>query len=117
VFAKRDYDMMLGSYFSAGDPAIGYTRLYNSYTGTAPNTNASGYSNPKVDDLLARAATATDREARARLYKELQVILNEDLPTLVLFDEETVDTASRKLSGVFPALDARDQWAGVRRTD
>ena len=117
VFAKRDYDMMLGSYFSAGDPAIGYTRLYNSYTGTAPNTNASGYSNPKVDDLLARAATATDREARARLYKELQVILNEDLPTLVLFDEETVDTASKKLSGVFPALDARDQWAGVKRTD
>jgi peptide/nickel transport system substrate-binding protein len=117
VFAKRDYDMMLGSYFSAGDPAIGYTRLYNSYTGTAPNTNASGYSNPKVDDLLARAATATDREARAKLYKELQVILNEDLPTLVLFDEETVDTASKKLSGVFPALDARDQWAGVKRTD
>lgn len=117
VFAKRDYDMMLGSYFSAGDPAIGYTRLYNTYTGTAPNTNASGYSNPKVDDLLSRAATATDREVRARLYKELQVILNEDLPTLVLFDEETVDTASRKLSGVFPALDARDQWAGVKRTD
>lgn len=117
VFAKRDYDMMLGSYFSAGDPAIGYTRLYNTYTGTAPNTNASGYSNPKVDDLLGRAATATDRDVRAKLYKELQVILNEDLPTLVLFDEETVDTASKKLTGVFPALDARDQWAGVKRTD
>ena len=38
-------------------------------------------------------------------------------PTLVLFDEETVDTASKKLSGVFPALDARDQWSGVRRAD
>ncbi|MBB3180817.1 ABC transporter substrate-binding protein [Variovorax sp. Sphag1AA] len=117
VFAKRDYDMMLGSYFSAGDPAIGYTRLYNTYTGTAPNTNASGYSNPKVDDLLSRAATATDRDVRAKAYKELQVILNEDLPTLVLFDEETVDTASKKLTGVFPALDARDQWAGVKRAD
>ncbi|HEY2254920.1 MAG TPA: ABC transporter substrate-binding protein [Variovorax sp.] len=117
VFAKRDYDMMLASYFSAGDPAIGYTRLYNSYTGTAPNTNASGYSNPKVDALLAQAATATDRAVRAKLYQELQVILNEDLPTLVLFDEETVDTASKKLTGMFPALDARDQWAGVKRTD
>ena len=117
VFAKRDFDLMLGSYFSAGDPAIGYTRLYNTYTGTAPNTNASGYSNPKVDDLLNQAATATDRDLRAKLYRELQVILNEDLPALVLFDEETVDTASRKLSGVFPALDARDQWAGVRRAD
>ena len=117
VFAKKDFDVTLGSYFSAGDPAIGYTRLYNSYTGTSPNTNASGYANPKVDDLLAQAATATDRAVRAKLYKELQVILNEDLPTLVLFDEETVDTASRKLTGMFPALDARDQWAGVKRLD
>ncbi|MEP6720113.1 MAG: ABC transporter substrate-binding protein [Variovorax sp.] len=117
VFAKKDFDLTLGSYFSAGDPAIGYTRLYNSYAGTAPNTNASGYANPKVDDLLSQAATATDRAVRAKLYKELQVILNDDLPTLVLFDEETVDTASRKLTGMFPALDARDQWAGVRRLD
>lgn len=117
VFAKKDFDLTLGSYFSAGDPAIGYTRLYNTYTGTAPNTNASGYANPKVDDLLSQAATAADREVRARLYKELQVILNEDLPTLVLFDEETVDTATKKLTGMFPALDARDQWAGVKRLD
>lgn len=117
VFAKKDFDLTLGSYFSAGDPAIGYTRLYNTYTGTAPNTNASGYANPKVDDLLSQAATATDRAERARLYKALQVILNDDLPSLILFDEETVDTVTKKLTGVFPALDARDQWAGVKRVD
>ncbi|CAN5316368.1 ABC transporter substrate-binding protein [soil metagenome] len=117
VFARKDFDLTLGSYFSAGDPAIGYTRLYNTYTGTSPNTNASGYANPKVDDLLSQAATAADRDVRAKLYKELQVILNEDLPTLVLFDEETVDTATKKLTGMFPALDARDQWAGVKRLD
>lgn len=116
VFAKRDYDIMLASFFSAGDPAIGYTRLYQTYTGTAPNTNASGYSNPKVDELLAQAATATDRAVRAKLYKELQVILNEDLPTLVLFDEETVDTIGKKFSGAFTALDARDQWGSVKRS-
>lgn len=117
VFAKRDFDLTLQSYYSAGDPAIGYTRLYNTYTGTSPSTNASGYSNPKVDEMLGLAATAFDRNARAKVYKDLQVILNEDLPSLVLFDEETVDTASKKLTGVFPALDARDQWAGVRRSD
>ena len=115
VFVKRDFDITLASFYSAGDPAIGYTRLYATNKGTAANTNASGYSNPKVDELLALAATAADRAARAKAYKELQVILNEDLPSLVLFDEETVDTASKKLSGVFPALDARDQWSGVRR--
>ena len=115
VFVKRDFDMTLASFYSAGDPAIGYTRLYVTNKGTSANTNASGYSNPKVDELLGLAATAADRAARAKAYKELQVILNEDLPSLVLFDEETVDTASKKLTGVFPGLDARDQWAGVRR--
>jgi peptide/nickel transport system substrate-binding protein len=117
IYTKRDFDLTLGSFYSAGDPAIGYTRLYITNTSTSPNTNASGYSNPKVDDLLGQAATAPERATRAQLYKDLQVILNEDLPSLVLFDEETVDTASRKLTGVFPALDARDQWAGVRRND
>lgn len=116
VFTKRDFDMTLGSFYSAGDPAIGYTRLYITNTTTAANTNASGYSNPKVDELLQLAANVPDRAARAKLYKDLQVILNEELPSLVLFDEETVDTASKKLEGVFPALDGRDQWAGVRRT-
>jgi peptide/nickel transport system substrate-binding protein len=117
VFTKRDFDLTLGSFYSAGDPAIGYTRLYITTPNRAPNTNASGYSNPKVDDLLNQAATAPERATRAKLYKDLQVILNEDLPSMVLFDEETVDTASRKLTGVFPGLDARDQWSGVRRTD
>ena len=117
VYNKRDFDMTLGSFYSAGDPAIGYTRLYVTNTTTAANTNASGYSNPKVDDLLQQAATNPDRAVRAKLYKDLQVILNDDLPSLVLFDEETVDTASKKLQGVFPALDGRDQWAGVRRVD
>lgn len=117
VYVKRDFDLTLQSFYSAGDPAIGYTRLYFTNTGTGTSTNATSYSNPKVDDLLTQAATAADRPTRAKIYKELQVILNEDLPSLVLFDEETVDTASRKLTGVFPALDARDQWAGVRRVD
>ena len=81
VYTKRDFDLTLGSFYSAGDPAIGYTRLYITNTSTSPNTNASGYSNPKVDDLLGQAATAPERATRAQLYKDLQVILNEDLPS------------------------------------
>ena len=117
VYTKREFELTLASFYSAGDPAIGYTRLYVTTTTRTPNTNASGYSNPKVDELLSQGATAPDRNARAAAYRQLQVILNDDLPSLVLFDEETVDTASRKLVGAFPALDARDQWAGVKRTD
>jgi peptide/nickel transport system substrate-binding protein len=113
VFTKREFDITLQSFFSAGDPAIGYTRLYVTTT-SGTNNNASGYSNPKVDELLAEAATAPDRERRAALYKELQVILNEDLPSLVLFDEETVNVATKRVTGLWSSVDARDRWAGVR---
>jgi peptide/nickel transport system substrate-binding protein len=113
VFAKRDFDMTLQSYFSAGDPAIGYHRMYLTNSAGTPLTNASNYSNPEVDRLLGEAATAPDRGKRAELYRQAEAILNEDLPSLVLFDEETADFATKKLTGLWPAIDARDQWGGV----
>jgi peptide/nickel transport system substrate-binding protein len=113
VFKKHDFDITLQSYFSAGDPAIGYHRIYETNATGRPFTNASGYSNPEVDKLLAEAATAPDRGHRAELYRKLQAILNEDLPSFVLFDEETADFAAKRLGGLWPAIDARDQWGGV----
>ncbi len=114
VFSKHDFDLTLQSYFSAGDPAIGYHRMYLTQTGNKAFTNCTGYSNPGVDALLAEAATAPDRDHRAEIYRRLQAILNDELPSLVLFDEETVDFASKRLTGLWPAIDARDQWGGVR---
>jgi peptide/nickel transport system substrate-binding protein len=114
VFTKHDFDLTLQSYFSAGDPAIGYHRIYQTQTGNKAFTNATGYSNAEVDGLLGDAATAPDRDERAKIYRRLQAILNDELPSLVLFDEETVDFASKKLTGLWPAIDARDQWGGVR---
>ncbi len=42
--------------------------------------NSGYYSNPKVDELLEAARTATDQGERARLYKEMQGIVQEDAP-------------------------------------
>jgi len=42
--------------------------------------NSGYYSNPEVDKLLEAARAATDQEERARLYKEMQVIVQEDAP-------------------------------------
>ncbi len=42
--------------------------------------NSGYYSNPKVDELLETARTATDQDERARLYKEMQEIVQEDAP-------------------------------------
>lgn len=42
--------------------------------------NSGYYANPKVDELLEAARTATDQDERARLYREMQAIVQEDAP-------------------------------------
>jgi len=42
--------------------------------------NSGYYSNPKVDELLQAARTETDQDKRAALYREMQVIVQEDAP-------------------------------------
>lgn len=42
--------------------------------------NSGYYSNPKVDELLNKARTATDQAERAKLYKEMQTIVQDDAP-------------------------------------
>ena len=42
--------------------------------------NSGYYSNPEVDELLEAARVATDQDERARLYKEMQTIVQNDAP-------------------------------------
>ncbi|WP_336057893.1 ABC transporter substrate-binding protein, partial [Nitratireductor sp. CH_MIT9313-5] len=42
--------------------------------------NSGYYSNPQVDELLNKARTATDQAERAKLYKEMQTIVQDDAP-------------------------------------
>lgn len=115
VYTERDFDLSLGSFTSSGDPAIGYHRLYVTNTETAPNINATGYSNPEVDALLAEAAQTIDLDARAALYAEAQVMLDDAVPTLILADEQQVDAASTSLKGMFQGVNPLDRWQDVSR--
>lgn len=113
VYAKRNFDLAIISFTSSGDPAIGYHRIYVSNKGTSPNVNPTGYSNPKVDELLSKAGSVADRTERAKYYVEAQKILNQDVPSLVLFDELQADAYSKKLSGLYAGQNPDDQWGKV----
>jgi len=116
VYTERDFDLTLQSFVSSGDPAIGYHRLYVTTTNKVASTNATGYSNAKVDELFAKAATTPEQKDRAGLYVEAQKILAADLPSLVLYDDDTVNFATKKLKGVFSGIDTRDRWEDVSLT-
>ncbi len=110
VYMDHQFDLALASFVSSGDPAIGYHRLYVTTKTPAQSTNQTGYSNPKVDELLAKAATTPAQKDRAAIYTEVQAILSADLPSLVLYDDEGVDIASKKLNGLFVGIDSRDRF-------
>ena len=113
VYAKRDYDLMLQSFTSSGDPAIGYHRLYVTNKTNAPNVNATGYTNATVDQLLTKAGEESDRTKRGEYYVQAQQILNKDVPTLILFDELQADAYSTKLQGLYAGQNPDDQWGKV----
>ena len=110
VYTKGDYDLTVQSFTSNTDPAIGYHRLYLTAQAGQPFVNATGYSNPEVDRLLAQAGATANLDARAKIYAQVSAILARDLPTLILFDEIGIDAARSHLRNLWQGLDARDAW-------
>lgn len=85
TWAKRmgtmDFDLSWDTVFNWGDPVIGVHRTYDS-TNIAKGvwSNTQGYSNARVDELMAMAAVENDAEKRKALYAEFQAIIADELP-------------------------------------
>jgi peptide/nickel transport system substrate-binding protein len=87
-FIKWDFDLSMGSFGTGPDPKIAVSRLYKTENiQRMPSANLMGYSNPTVDDLLSRADVDMNQEARARLYKDAQATMVDDLPALWLWEK------------------------------
>lgn len=113
VFVKHEFDASFQPYTTAGDPAIGIARAYATMNDRRPFTNPTGYSNAKLDDLFAQAATVPARDERRRLYFEAQRIIADDLPALVTIDRTEVDVASAKFRGLWQSAEPYDEWDRV----
>jgi len=71
-------------------------------TGAWPDAggfNSGYYSNPKVDELLEAARTSTDQNERARLYREMQVIVQKDAPWVFVANWKQNAVTSDRVEG------------------
>jgi ABC-type transport system substrate-binding protein len=68
--------------------------------------NTPGYSNPEFDALAAEFRTVTDVEEARRLIREMDAILAEDLPYVVLFTTPIIEPYRTTLT--FPFTSALD---------
>ena len=85
--AGWDYDLTLNLPFCYPDPIIGVHRLYLSTNiKHIPWSNTQGYSNPKADDILNKAAVEIDFEKRKALYVEFQKIVTDELPLIYIHE-------------------------------
>lgn len=76
-----DFDMSWDTVFNWGDPVIGVHRTYDlSNIAKGVWSNTQGYSNARVDELMALAAVENDADKRKALYAEFQAIIADELP-------------------------------------
>ena len=85
--ANWEYDLSLDVVFNYPDPVIGVERTYiSSNIKKVVWTNTMGYSNPRVDELFARAEREVNVERRKAAYHGVQEILTAELPLLWLLE-------------------------------
>jgi peptide/nickel transport system substrate-binding protein len=80
VLRQKDFDLCMSPWSGRSDPD---GNMFNYFTKTGPN-NFAGWQSDKVDDLLQKARTTTDRKARAALYREAERAIAEEAPMLFL---------------------------------
>jgi len=99
--ASHDFDMTTDIVFNWGDPVIGVHRTYlSSNIRDIIWTNTQSYSNPKVDELLDKAAQENDPARRKALYAEFERIVTTDAPIVYLTVIPYHTLASRKVGGL-----------------
>src|SRR5262245_29484160 len=70
------------------------------YFDTAGSVNRSGYSNPRLDYVLANALRSTDPKARAVNYRVAQEIVHADRPIIVLRENVSYAIWDSNLKGI-----------------
>lgn len=81
VDGKRTYDMMVATWGADyPDPAGNLDPLYASSNMGEGGCNSASYSNPEVDDLLAKANVSLDESERTELMIEACKLIVEDTP-------------------------------------
>jgi len=86
---------------------------------TAPdNLRRHGYRNEKVDQLILAAKVERDKAKRRQMYRDVDSMINQDLPLIYTHFIPAVQAGSKKIHGYKPAFTGPFQYAngGLRTT-
>lgn len=69
-------------------------------TGSGKSMNSSNYSNPEVDVLLKRGREETDKEQKRKIYEQVNTIVTDDSPIVVLQNPKILSVARNTIEGI-----------------
>ncbi len=107
IYTDFDFDLAISNNVAYADPLMRSIMLYTTENITrTPFRNASGYSNPALDRLVADAAVEMDAARRREMLNEVQRIAAEDLPVFVVAYKRNMTFALRTVQG----HSSRPEW-------
>jgi peptide/nickel transport system substrate-binding protein len=95
---QGNYDLTIIGWGFHGDPNE-TSRVYESKNPPPGGWNIMRYQNARVDRLYEQGRSTLDQKRRARIYQELQGILNDEVPTLFLIREDKLFGLSNRVKG------------------
>jgi peptide/nickel transport system substrate-binding protein len=90
-YLATDYDMSWNEFNASADP--------NSFFSTIMPKHATDFHDPQFFSLITQGVSVTSQSARAAIYDQLQNILVQDLPVMVVMRAPIISIASTKVSG------------------
>lgn len=91
-------------YFSSwGSGALDPAGIFQPVLRSDARGNRSGYSNAEVDRLLDGANAEADQEVRSQMYRDAQVIVNDEAPLVFLWLPQDIYGANARLQGWMPS--------------
>lgn len=106
VFGPTDWDMYILGWGVTTYPDYVVDFFVSSADSAAGGFNTPGYSNPDYDELGDQLKAETDVNAAAALVREMDAIIAQDVPYVVLFTTPVLETYRNTLD--FPATTTLD---------
>ena len=117
---KGNYQLASMQTSAISEPDFYYTYFHSSNIPTDENLHVHNrwrYRNVELDALVERGRVTMDREARKKIYAQVQRIVAEDLPIVPLWHEHNIAVMNRSLVGYGLLPNARlSEFAAVYKT-
>ena len=98
---QKNYIAQMGGWSGRPDPDGSLHFLFHGQG----SQNRTGYTNPRVNDILDRARLISDMNLRIRLYREAEAIIADDAPVVFLFYLPQNEAASSRVEGYAASSD------------